>query len=192
MNMNTANTLEAVLFFYGEPLSLRKLATLLDKSEGEIKDALAELKSSLEGRGLTLLEKDGEVALGTRAEASSIIEKLVKEEFHRDIGKAGLEALSLVIYYGPISRADIDYVRGVSSHFILRNLQLRGLVEKIENPADKRSFLYRPTFDLLSHLGVSSVEELPEYAEVRAEIAAKTEALKAEPENNTDKDAERE
>lgn len=190
--MNTANTIEAVLFFYGEPLSLRKLATLLDKSEEEIREGLAELKSSLEGRGLTLLEKDGEVALGTRAEASSIIEKLVKEEFHRDIGKAGLEALSLVIYYGPISRADIDYVRGVSSHFILRNLQLRGLIEKIENPADKRSFLYRPTFDLLGHLGVSSVEELPEYAEVRAEIAAKTEALKAEPQAGANNDAERE
>jgi len=179
--MNTANTIEAVLFFYGEPLTIKKLASLLDISEEDIKEALEELKKSLQGRGLTLLEKDEEVALGTIAEASPIIEKLVKDEFHRDIGKAGLEALSLVIYYGPISRADIDYVRGVSSHFILRNLLLRGLVEKIENPEDKRSFLYRPTFDLLGHLGVRSVEELPEYAEVRAEIAAKMEALKVEP-----------
>ncbi|MCE9644201.1 SMC-Scp complex subunit ScpB [Candidatus Parcubacteria bacterium] len=187
--MNTANTIEAVLFFYGEPLSVKKLASLLDKSEEEIKEALGGLKASLQGRGLTLLEKDEEIALGTVPEASSVIEKLVKEEFHRDIGKAGLEALSLVIYYGPISRADIDYVRGVSSHFILRNLLLRGLVEKIENPEDKRSFLYRPTFDLLGHLGVSSVEELPEYAEVRAEIAAKMEALKTTP---TENNAERE
>ena len=182
--MSTENALEAVLFFYGEPLSPRKLASLLEKDEVEISRALADLKKSLTERGLTLLEKDGEVTLGTRPEASRFIEKLVKEEIHRDIGKAGLEALSLVAYYGPISRADIDYVRGVSSHFILRNLLLRGLIEKIENPADRRSFLYRPTFELLGHLGVSSVEELPEYAEVRAEIEAKKQALQADTEKN--------
>ena len=184
--MNTSNTIEAVLFFYGEPVSVRKLASLLDKEESEIESAILELKSSLENRGLTLLMKDGEASLGTKAEASKVIEKIIKDELHRDIGKAGLEALSLILYYGPISRADIDYVRGVSSQFILRNLLMRGLIEKIENTEDKRSYLYRATFDLLGHLGVSSLEELPEYEIVRKEIAAKASALETQKTENND------
>src|SRR5258708_22002950 len=154
--MTTANAIEAILFFRGESIALRKLASSLGKREAEIEEGITELRKQLEGRGLTLLSREGEVMLGTRPEASSLIETIVKEELHRDIGKAGLETLSLIAYYGPISRAEIDYVRGVSSHFIVRNLLIRGLIEKIENPEDRRSFLYRPTFDLLSHLGVSA------------------------------------
>jgi hypothetical protein len=103
-------------------------------------------------------------------EASSLIKDLTKEELTRDLGKAGLETLSIVLYQGPISRREIDYVRGVNSNFILRNLLVRGLVEKIENPKDQRSFLYRPSFDLLSYLGISRTDDLPEYANVKKEL----------------------
>ena len=118
-----------------------------------------------------MLRKDDEVALRTAPEAGGLIETLAKEELTKDLGKAGLETLSIVLYQGPISRREIDYVRGVNSNFILRNLLVRGLVEKVENPRDQRSFLYRPTFDLLSFIGISKIDELPQYASVRQEIA---------------------
>lgn len=155
--------IEAILFFKAEPLSIKKLAQILKTDEMEIKNALAILKEKLEGRGVTLIEKDDEVMLGTAGDAGGIIEELSKEELSRDLGKAGLETLSIVLYRGPITRSGIDYIRGVNSTFILRNLLIRGLVEKIPNPNDQRSFLYRATFDLLSHLGISRVEDLPEY-----------------------------
>jgi segregation and condensation protein B len=110
--------------------------------------------------------------LGTAKELSSLIEQLTKEELTRDLGKAGLETLSIVLYQGPISRADIDYIRGVNSQFILRNLLIRGLVERVDNPADARSFLYQTTLQLLSHLGISKREDLPEFDKVREDIAA--------------------
>lgn len=162
--------LEAVLFFKAEPLSVKKLAQILKTDETEVKSALQILKGKLEGRGVTLIEKDDEVMLGTAAEASGIIDELSREELSRDLGKAGLETLSIVLYRGPITRSGIDYIRGVNSTFILRNLLIRGLVEKVPNPSDQRSFLYRATFDLLSHLGISRVEDLPEYGSTNESI----------------------
>lgn len=168
--MTTDARLEAILFFKAEPLSIKKLAQILKADETEVKNALQILKEKLLGRGVTLIEKDDEVMLGTAAEASGIIEELSKEELSRDLGKAGLETLSIVLYRGPITRSGIDYIRGVNSTFILRNLLIRGLVEKIPNPKDQRSFLYRATFDLLSHLGISRVEDLPEYGNTNESI----------------------
>ncbi len=178
--------LEAILFWKAEPVSLKKLAQLLstektaiEKADGasavkiteeQVKTALAELEKSLQGRGLTLVQTDTEVMLGTANELSPLIEQLTKEELSRDLGKAGLETLSIILYQGPISRADIDYIRGVNSQFILRNLLIRGLAERIDNPKDARSYLYKTTLDLLAHLGVSKIEELPEYEKVRADI----------------------
>jgi chromosome segregation and condensation protein ScpB len=71
-----------------------------------------------------------------------------------------------------LSRREIDYILGVNSNFILRNLLVRGLVEKIDNPKDQRSFLYRPTFDLLSYLGISRIDDMPEYSSVKKELEA--------------------
>lgn len=162
--------LEAVLFWYGEPVKIKRLSQIFGKSEEEISSVLKDLEISLDQRGIVLISKDDEVALGTSKDASEHIEKLTKEELVKDLGRAGLETLSIIIYQGPISRAEIDYIRGVQSNFILRNLMIRGLVEKIPNPKDQRSFLYRPTFDLLNFLGVSKIEEMPEFEKAKAEI----------------------
>lgn len=168
--------IEAVLFWKAEPVTFSRLAKIFDVTVDEIKAALPVLESKLHGRGVSLVFKDEEVALRTTSDASSLIESLAKEELTGDLGKAGLETLSIVLYQGPISRREIDYIRGVNSNFILRNLLVRGLIEKIDNPKDQRSFLYRPTFDLLSLLGISKIEDLPEYHSARKEIEIFTEA----------------
>lgn len=162
--------LEAILFWKGEPISLKKLSDILKKSEEEIKAGLETLENNLKSRGVQLIYKEDEVMIGTHSELSSLIEGLIKEELVRDLGKAGLETLSIILYRGPVSRKDIDYIRGVNSNFILRNLLIRGLVERIQNPDDQRSFVYKPTFQLLSHLGISKIEELPEYLTVKSEL----------------------
>jgi len=164
--------IEAVLFWKAEPVALSKLAKIFSVTPEEIKASLAVLESKLAGRGVSLLHKDDEVALRTSPSASTLIKDLTKEELTRDLGKAGLETLSIVLYKGPLSRREIDYIRGVNSNFILRNLLVRGLVEKIDNPKDQRSFLYRPTFDLLSYLGISRIDDMPEYSSVKKELEA--------------------
>lgn len=175
--INLDSQIEAILFWKGEPVAIKKLAANLNKTEDEIRASLEILKEKIKGRGVELVFKNDEVMLGTAAKMSPLIEKLTKEELVRDLGRAGLETLSIIVYKGPISRAEIDYIRGVQSNFILRNLQIRGLVEKITNPKDARSFLYRPTFDLLSFMGISKIEDMPEYAAVQNELSVKPEII---------------
>ena len=166
-----ANLIEAILFYQAEPLSVKRLASLTKKHEGEVRDALKALEEKLSDTGLRLITNGEEVTLGTSPAASATIEAITKEELSKELSKASLETLAIVLYNGPITRAEIDYVRGVNSTFILRNLLIRGLVEKIDNPRDQRSFLYKPTFALLEHMGVTRIEDLPEYSQTQAALA---------------------
>lgn len=163
--------IEAVLFHKAEATKIKELAGILEVSEENVRAALSELETKLQGRGVQLVKNDDEVMLGTTPETAVVIEKLIREELDKDLGKAGLETLSIVLYKGPVSRSEIDYIRGVNSSYILRTMIMRGLVERV-NDVGKKTFMYRPTFELLAYLGVSSVDELPEYAVVQEELAS--------------------
>lgn len=162
--------IEALLFFKGEPISLKRIIETLEKKEEDVLTALEVLEKQLQGRGIVLVQHEKQYSLATSREASAMIEKITKEELIRDLGKAGLETLSIVIYRGPIARREIDHIRGVNSGFILRNLLIRGLVEKATSKEDERVTLYKPTLELLSFLGVSKIQDLPEYQTVQDEI----------------------
>jgi len=178
--MELDNAISSVLFYQAEPVSIKRLSALLKRDEADISVALDALRSRLPGVGLCLIENGNEVTLGTSPEASALLEAMTKEELSKDISKAGLETLAIVLYKGPITRSEIDYIRGVNSTFILRNLLIRGLVEKVENPADMRSFLYTPTFQLLEYMGVGNRNELPEYHDTIAELGKFVEGKAAE------------
>jgi chromosome segregation and condensation protein ScpB len=85
-----------------------------------------------------------------------------------------------VLYKNGVSRAEIDYIRGVNSSFTLRALSVRGLVERLNDPTDNRRYIYRPSFELLSYLGIKSVAELPEYALVQKEMSTAAQNLAEE------------
>ncbi len=159
--------IEAILFYKNEPLSVPELAAITEKSEEEVKDALARLEERLAHGGLVLNSLEGEYTLGTSPSASPIIEKMVKDDLSRDLGKASVDTLTIILYYGPIAKADIDNIRGVNSGFMLRNLLIRGLISREPNPQDQRSFIYKPTLELLSYLGIKNINELPEYDSLR-------------------------
>src|SRR3989344_7435549 len=182
--MDISGKVEALLFFRGEPVSRRELGKALGAKEREVEQGLAELREKLAGRGVALVENGDEVELRTAPEASELIEKIRKEELSRDLGKAGAETLAIILYRNPVTRADIDYIRGVNSTFILRNLLIRGLVERVQNPNDQRSFHYKPTFELLAHLGIKNISELPEYTSVQEELEKFTVSQKAEEEDS--------
>jgi len=162
--------LEAVLFYKGESETKTKLAKLLGVTPEEIEEAAVKLGTALSSRGIRLLRVQDQLELVTAPEASEAVNNVRKEELVRDLGKAGSETLAVVLYRGPVSRADIDYIRGVNCAFILRNLQVRGLVQRISNPKNARSFLYEATPDLLKHLGVTEITSLPDYQAMRDEL----------------------
>ncbi|HEU0080434.1 MAG TPA: SMC-Scp complex subunit ScpB [Candidatus Paceibacterota bacterium] len=175
--MTLETKLEALLFWKGEPISLKKAQAALGCTAEELRAALSALETALQSRGLRVMRlgegPDAEIEMRTASEASDLITQLTKDELVRDLGKAGLETLSIILYKGPIKRADIDYIRGVNSSFILRNLLIRGLVERSSlREGEGRGFSYAPTVDLLAHLGATRAEELPDYAKVKAELEA--------------------
>ncbi len=181
---NLEQKIEAILFFKGESISRKKLSEFLGVGQIEVNEALEKLKESLKSRGIVLQEKDNEVMLGTASEFSELIEKLQKEELNKELSKAALETLSIILYKNGVSRSLIDYIRGVNSSFTLRALSIRGLVEKSIDPEDNRRFIYKPTFELLSFMGVKSVEELPDYNLVNSSIESTAQNLALELEKN--------
>lgn len=168
--MNLSKQIESLLFFKGEAVSVKQLSNLLNVSSEEISKAVDNLKNDLKDRGIRLVRNEDKVMLGTAPEMHEVIESLRKEELSKDLGKAGLETLSIVLYRGPVRKTEIDYIRGVNSASILRNLLVRGLVQRKTDPKNQRSFLYSPTFDLFSFLGISELSELPEYEKVKQQI----------------------
>lgn len=161
--MKLANKIEAILFFKGEPVTGKKLAGILKVTESEVDEAISELASSYQDRGFVLIKNADEYSLGTSPELSPLIEEMQKEELNKSLSKASLETLTIILYKNGASRSTIDYVRGVNSSFTLRALSTRGLVEKITDPSDSRKYIYRPTTDLLAYMGITSVNELPEF-----------------------------
>jgi|CXWL01.1.fsa_nt_gi segregation and condensation protein B len=166
------NLIEAALFFKGGTMSLKELAAAVNVTVEEADTYVKSLAMSLEGRGLRVVYENGHVALGTAPSAHEMIEKMRREELDGPLGKAGLETLAIVMFKGPLSRSDIEYVRGVNSTTTLRTLLIRGLIERAENPKDKRSFIYQATAELPAYFGISTLSELPAYEETRNKIDA--------------------
>ncbi len=167
---NLEKQIQAILFYEARPLSYKKLANLLNKKEEEIIQALENLEKFLVDSSLTLIRKEDEVLLSIAKDYSEIIDNIKKEELNRDLSKASLETLSIVLYKNGASRSEIDFIRGVNSSFTLRALLIRGLVEKVASLEDSRKFIYKPTFELLSFMGVSKVEDLPDFVLVNKNL----------------------
>ena len=161
-------------------MSRKKLSEILKVGQAEVNEGIEKLKENLNERGITVIEKENEIMLGTAPELSELIEDLQKEELNKELSKASLETLSIILYKNGASRAEIDYIRGVNSSFTLRALSVRGLVEKITDIKDSRRYIYKPSFELLSFMGIKSIEELPEYNEVNNSIEIATKNLEEE------------
>ena len=163
--------IEALLFALGKPLGRRELAQKIGCTPDELELGIRTLAQNLKGRGIVCVDDGTTLELRVGPAAAKLVEDVRKEDLSRDIGRAGLEVLSAVLYRGPLTRSEIDFIRGVNSSQILRTLLMRGLVRKVPNPKDERSFLYEPTTELLAELGVSHRDELPEYESVRRKLS---------------------
>ena len=170
--------LEVLLFVQGEPLSKKKAQKLLEMKGDEFESLLEEFEKRMagEGRGLAFLRGEDKIQLATKADFKGLVESFVKSELSEDLTPASLEVLSLVTYLGPVSRSEIEYRRGVNSSFTLRNLMIRGLIERLPETGKAGVNLYRPSFEFLRHLGVTKKEELPEYEKFSSALAGAAES----------------
>lgn len=155
--------LEALLFIYGAPMSHAKAAKSLEISTKELVAVAEALSAQLaeRGSGLMLLSRDSKLQLVTRPDFSEVIETVIRSGLTGPLSPALIETLTIVAYSGPISRAEIDFIRGVNSSFALRSLLLRGLIMRTQH--EQAAYVYEVSTDALKHFGVSDVSELPDY-----------------------------
>jgi segregation and condensation protein B len=165
-----ASILEALLFVAGKPVSAKEFAKILELPEQEIKSSLEILAKEKQNSGVILLDNRGQYQLSTNSQYSPQIKNFLNSELREKLTDATVEVLAIVAYRQPISKSEIEAIRGVNSQYSIRSLLMRGLVEKVPNPRDARSFLYQTTTEFLMHLGMSSVNNLPEFEKLVSQI----------------------
>jgi segregation and condensation protein B len=157
--------IEGLLFYKSAPQKKSVVMKLFGINEAELGVAVEVLKERLLTGATRLVETLDEIQLVTCPELAPIIEAMRKTELKADIGKAGSETLAIILYQEPISRAEIDRIRGVNSSFILRNLLIRGLIERNHNKS-RNGYDFSITPALLNHLGVGRKHELPDFGKI--------------------------
>ncbi|MBR1607701.1 MAG: SMC-Scp complex subunit ScpB [Clostridia bacterium] len=164
--------LEAILFVSGEPLQIAALANALEVTELEVSAAADELASDYDynRRGICLKRFGSHIQLSTRADYAPQIEKLLQPIQKQSLSQAALETLAVVAYKQPVTRLDIEAVRGVKCDYSVQSLVNKGLIEEVgRKEALGRPILYGTTDAFLSHFGLASLEDLPQPPEQAAE-----------------------
>ena len=161
------SVIESLLFVSGEPLKLAKIAKICNVSKNEVAGVIEALNDDYKNseRGFAIIRKDDSVQLATNPENSQTVSQLVSGELGSELSKSALEVLSIVAYRGPITRVQIEIIRGVNCSYVLRTLLIKGLIERKET-ADIRGFLYEISFDFLKSMGVTSAGDLPDWEEL--------------------------
>ncbi len=166
--------IESLIFVAGRPVNISKLASLCKIDRAEILKEIEILSQKYKkDSGLTLIFDDNEVQIATNPECAPVVGELLKEEREGKLSRAAIETLAIIAYRQPITRPEIDIIRGVNSSIMLRVLLLRGLVERRKSGQDQRMFEYVVSFDFMKMLGVSNKKELPNFEELNKSLVDK-------------------
>ncbi len=166
---------EAILFSKGDPVEIKSLIKFLKISPAKFSQILSALKEKYAqvDSGLQIVEKKNKIQLVTKANLGLLVNKFLGQSLNEKLSAATLETLAIIAYRGPITKAQIEYIRGVNSSFALKNLLLKGVVERRENPLDNRSYIYEISFDFLRKMGLKRVSDLENYEELSQKLSEK-------------------
>lgn len=171
--------LEAMLFVAAEPVSTSQLAEALDVSASVVERGLNELDASLSSRGLRLQRHAGRVQLTTAPQLAELIERFLGLEMTSHLSRAALETLAIIAYQQPVTRPQIDAIRGVNSDGMMKSLLNKGLIlESGRADGPGRPILYSTTPEFLQHFGLNSILEMPPLAKPEEEEETHDEMLK--------------
>lgn len=179
IDLPLAVKLEAMLFVAAEPVTIAQLAAALDVAASVVERGLNELDAALQTRGLRLQRHAGRVQLTTAPQLAEVVERFLGLEATSHLSRAALETLAIIAYQQPITRPQIDAIRGVNSDSMLKSLLSKGLIlesGRAEGPG--RPILYSTTPEFLQHFGLSSILEMPPLARPEEEAPEAEELLK--------------
>lgn len=158
------NKIESLLFISHKPVTISEVAKIIGVEKKEVEDAINILAQEYQEKssGIQIIHIDGKFQMASSGDSSEVVSKFLKSEITGELTKPSLETLTIIAYRGPISKTELELLRGVNCSLILRNLLMRGL---IEGQDDKTAGVikYTVTLDFLKHLGMSQISELPDY-----------------------------
>ena len=162
--MNLKNQIESLLFISHKPLSISEMAKLTEADKGAVETELMELSNEYREKngGIEIIKLEDKYQMSASAENSELIAKFLNTEMTGELTRPSLETLTIIAYRGPISKAELELIRGVNCSLILRNLLIRGLVESREDKI-KGVNVYQITFEFLKYLGLNAISDLPDF-----------------------------
>lgn len=167
--MNNLETkLESLLFVAGKPLTAKQLANMLEVEAEKVVESLNTMREARKESGVVLLESNGTWQMGTNSKNSPEVKNFLNLELREKLTDATLETLAIIAYRQPISRSEIEAIRGVNCQYAIRHLLIRGMIQKI--PKDSRQILYETTIEFLQQMGLSSLQDLPEFEKLVEKI----------------------
>ena len=162
MDLELTSLIESLLFVADAPVMPAQLAAALDVEPKAVEEALDQLAVDYQRRGLRLQRKAGRVQLVTAPEAAPAVERFLGLELSSKLSPAALETLAIVAYRQPVTRAQVEAIRGVNSDSVLRTLINKGLIEAVGRLEQVgRPILYGTTFEFLQYFGLQDLQELP-------------------------------
>lgn len=162
--MGLKSSIESLLFISAKPMSVKQLADLTKKKSDEIKKAGDDLVEDYKSRkcGISIIKNGSKYQMVSSPENAKLIQAFIKDETTGELSRPSLETLTVIAYRGPISKIDLDRIRGVNCSLILRNLLIRGLIEAKTDKVKNETY-YNISFDFIRFLGVNDINELPDY-----------------------------
>jgi segregation and condensation protein B len=175
-SVDTKSLVESLLFAADHPTTVEDLAMALQVNAEDVELALEMLQAEYEGRGLRLQQQNGRIQMVSAPEAGPYVERLLGLEGSGRLSMAALETLSIICYRQPITRAQIEAIRGVDSTSVLRSLVRRGVVEEVGR-ADTvgHPILFGTTFEFLQQFGLQSAHDLPDWEEISEQLEERAE-----------------
>ncbi len=181
------NQIESILFVSNKPLQAKQLAKIISQDEEQVQQALTELVAERKETGVVILEASDGYQMATSSENVETVKAFLNADLREKLTDATVEVLAIIAYRQPISKSELEAIRGVNSQYSLRQLLMRGLVEKIPNPNDARGQLYQVTTECLQHLGLTSINDLPEFEQLVSQIKLpEVPQVKSEPQELSD------
>ena len=162
--MSLKSQIESLLFISAKPMSAKNLAELIKATAKEVEAAGEELVAEYQEnkKGVQVIKNGTSFQLVSSPENAKLIQEYIKDETTGELSRPSLEALTIIAYRGPVSKLDLDRIRGVNCSLILRNLLIRGLIEAKADKTKNETY-YSVTMDFVRFLGLADLKQLPDY-----------------------------
>ncbi len=166
-NKNTKSIIESLLFVAEKPISVREIADASGIMASEVQKYLKEIDTDYKEKGIRLVRKGEYFSFVSAPENAKEVSSLLNEELRHDLSQAALETLAVITYKQPLTRTEIEEIRGVNSDSIVRNLMIRGLIAEVgRKETVGKPILYGTTMEFVQFFGLDNEDSLPKLAEI--------------------------